>query len=150
MQVFIIGTPYETAVALDKRRLNKQIIELGQIIDAINARIHTRKKVAWINHPVTKMYQDHVEWLYNYGEVLDLVRLGHTWDNSYLLQNTNSEAMLKKPYFHCQEFFDQMKRRLYTKDKQYYSQWSSLGESNINWYFVDGEWIKYENGKRIK
>ncbi len=150
MQVFIIGTPYETAVALDKRRLNKQIIELGQIIDAINARIHTRKKVAWINHPVTKMYQDHIEWLYNYGEVLDLVRLGHTWDNSYLLQNTNAEAMLKKPYFHCQEFFDQMKRRLYTKDKQYYSQWSSLGESNINWYFVDGEWIKYENGKRIK
>ena len=150
MQVFIIGTPYETAVALDKRRLNKQIIELGQIIDAINARIHTRKKVAWINHPVTKMYQDHIEWLYNYGEVLDLVRLGHTWDNSYLLQNTNTEAMLKKPYFHCQEFFDQMKRRLYTKDKQYYSQWSNLGESNINWYFVDGEWIKYENGKRIK
>lgn len=27
MQVFIIGSPYETAKVLDKKRLNKQIIE---------------------------------------------------------------------------------------------------------------------------
>lgn len=31
MQVFIIGTPLETAVALDKRRLHKQIIECKQM-----------------------------------------------------------------------------------------------------------------------
>ena len=35
MQVFIVGTPYETAEALDAKRLNKQIIENKQIMDAI-------------------------------------------------------------------------------------------------------------------
>ena len=34
MQVFIIGTPLETARVLDNKRLNKQIIECGQILDA--------------------------------------------------------------------------------------------------------------------
>ena len=46
------------------------------------------------------------------------------------------------------EYYDQMKRRLYTKDKSWYSQWAHLGESVENWYFVDGEWRKYVNGKR--
>ena len=43
-----------------------------------------------------------------------------------------------------------MKRRLYTKDKNYYNQWSELGESNINYYFVDNQWLLYENGKLIQ
>lgn len=33
MQIFIIGTPFETAKALDRKRLNKQIIECQQILD---------------------------------------------------------------------------------------------------------------------
>lgn len=36
MQVFIIGTPFETAKSLDKKRLNKQIIECKQILKAID------------------------------------------------------------------------------------------------------------------
>lgn len=36
MQVFIIGSPLSTARALDKRRLNKQIIECEQILSALN------------------------------------------------------------------------------------------------------------------
>lgn len=43
-----------------------------------------------------------------------------------------------------------MKRRLYTKDNNHYKQWADLGESEENWYFVDGEWVKYRNGKKIK
>ena len=35
MQVFIIGTPLETAMALDAKRLNKQTIEARQILKAI-------------------------------------------------------------------------------------------------------------------
>ena len=152
MQIFIIGNPYETALTLDKRRLNKQVIETGQIIDAICYRIHGRKGGAWRNHPVVIMYQDHLEWLTRYGEILDLVRLGHKIEDgdgvSNLLRSTIEEAEKLKPHFHTQEFFHQMKRRLYTKDNQHYSQWASLGESEENWYFVDGGWIKYKNGKR--
>ena len=46
MQIFIIGSPFETAQALDKRRLNKQIIECRQIMKAING-----ESEAWANHP---------------------------------------------------------------------------------------------------
>ena len=35
MQVFIVGTVYETAEALDSRRLNKQILEADWIIRAV-------------------------------------------------------------------------------------------------------------------
>ena len=53
------------------------------------------------------------------------------------------------PEFHTQEYFDQMKRRLYTKDNEYYKQWESLGETDINWYYVDGVWKLYRDGKLI-
>ena len=59
------------------------------------------------------------------------------------------EANKFKPYWHSQEYFDNMKRRLYTKDKEHYKQFEFLGESNQNYYFVDGKWRIYENGKRI-
>lgn len=36
MQVFIIGSPLETAMALDGARLRKQIIETQQILNALN------------------------------------------------------------------------------------------------------------------
>lgn len=36
MQIFLIGNVLETAKCLDSRRLNKQIIEVKQIISASN------------------------------------------------------------------------------------------------------------------
>jgi hypothetical protein len=55
------------------------------------------------------------------------------------------------PSFHTQEYFDQMKRRLYTKDPVHYEQWAHLGTSEDNWYWSQREnkFIKYRNGKRI-
>ena len=35
MQVFIIGSVYNTAKALDPKRLNKQILECSQLLSAI-------------------------------------------------------------------------------------------------------------------
>lgn len=36
MQVFIVGSPLETAMALSKRHLNNQINEAKIILDALN------------------------------------------------------------------------------------------------------------------
>ena len=61
MQVFIPHlTPYDCALAMlkDMRRMNKQIIECRQILQAIDG---TSK--AWANHPITKMYKDYRGWL---------------------------------------------------------------------------------------
>lgn len=142
MQVFIIGTPLETAKAMagDTRRYNKQIIEVGQILDALNG------KTAWSNHPCVLQYREHQQWLYEYLQCLKEFALGRV----YTPQEYSKFADKYRPSFHTQEYYDQMKRRLYTKDPEHYKQWAHLGESQENWYFVDGSWRKYVNSKRVE
>jgi hypothetical protein len=140
MQVFIVGTPLETAKALDARRLQKQIVECLQILDALNG------AKAWSNHPCILQYKGHERWLLNYMYCLT----GYIQCDILFALNSNHNCQEITPNFHTQEYFDQMKRRLYTKDNEHYKQWAYLGESDVNWYFVDGEWRKYINGKRIE
>lgn len=142
MNVFIIGTPLETAKALDKRRLNKQIIECHQILDALDG------KKAWSNHPCVLQYKCYSFWLYNYMVCLERFRDGDI--SCAVAINDVCCLSLVKPPFHTEEYFTQIKRRLYTKNNLFYKQWAYLGESQQNWYFVDGEWRVYENGKRLK
>ena len=148
MNVFIIGTALETAEALDKRRLNKQIIECRQILNALNG------NKAWSNHPCVLQYKGHKEWLELYTYCLeDYFTSKHYSDSSdmlYIAKEWSERAFEYKPKFHTEEYFNQMKRRLYTKDKLFYKQWAYLGESEDNWYFVDGAWRVYNNGKRLK
>lgn len=140
MNVFIIGTPLETAKILDKRRLNKQIIECKQILKAIAG-----DTKAWANHPATKMYKDHQEWLKLYMHCLNAYRLNNISAAKYLSNYVDT----MRPQFHTKEYFDQMKRRLYTKDPIHYAEFADLGTSEVNWYFVDGKWRHYINGKLI-
>lgn len=140
MQVFIIGSIYDTIEILDKKRFNKQIIECKQILKAING------EKAWKNHPVTKEYEKYVNWLSLYLGTFELYNIGDK-DKAKILSDKADKI---KPPFHTIDFFNQMKRRLYTKDNIFYSQWSFLGESEINWYYVDNQWKFYKNGKLIK
>ena len=140
MQVFIIGTPLETARALSKRHLNNQINEAKIILDALNG------AKAWSNHPAVLQYRGYEMWLRHYMRCLEC----YVRSNMMLSAFISNESDKIRPEWHTQEYFDQMKRRLYTKDPGYYKQWAYLGESVENWYFVDGEWRKYVNGKRVK
>ena len=156
MQVFIVGSPLETAKVLDKRRLNKQIIECQQILDALNG------KKAWSNHPCTLQYRGYEKWLIPYLSCLEnyyyykfgkVEFLGSLSKNQLALKSAikwSELADLCIPPFHTKEYLDQMKKRLYSKDNNHYKQWAYLGESNQNFYYVDGEWRVYENGKRLK
>jgi hypothetical protein len=140
MQVFTVGTPLETAKALDGRRLQKQIVECQQILAALNG------AKAWSNHPCVLQYKGHERWLLNYMYCL----IGYIQGDILFALNSNYNCQKLTPNFHTQAYFNQMKRRLYTKNKEYYSQWEEFGVSDVNWYFVDGEWRKYINGKRIE
>ena len=140
MQVFIVGSPLETAMALDGARLRKQIIEVRQILDALNG------AKAWSNHPCVLQYRGREEWLRAYKECLEWYVRG---DEGKALWASNL-ADYWRPMFHTQEYLDHMKRRLYSKNKEHYKQWAHLGESDCNWYFVDGSWRKYVNGKRVE
>jgi len=150
MQVFIVGTPFDTAIDLDNRRLNKQIQEIKVILDALNG------AKAWSNHPCVLQYRGHQEWLMSYKECLVACRNGKSYESPdggfYDMRDASRFCEAVRPPFHTQEYFDQMKRRLYTKDKNHYKQWAYLGESDVNWYWSHEkqEFIKYRNGKRIE
>lgn len=140
MQVFIVGSPLETAMALDGARLRKQILEVGQILDALNG------AKAWSNHPCVLQYRGHEKWLEHYSSCLTLYK-----HNASIHAGVCSDlARMCTPDWHTQEYYDQMKRRLYTKDSEHYKQWADLGKSKENWYFVDNQWRKYINGKRYE
>ena len=142
MNVFIVGSPLETAKALDAKRLNKQIIETKQILDALFG-----ESEAWNRHPATLQYDEFKQWLLVYRDCLLEYRRGD-WKDAHKYSQLADSI---RPPFHTEEFFNQMKRRLYTKDNNHYAQWAHLGESDCNWYWSPREQkiIKYVNGKRI-
>ena len=141
MNVFVVGTPFETAKALDSRRLNKQIIECRQILKAISG-----ESKAWANHPATLQYKNHVVWLTYYTKCLEEFKGGFIQKAEYW----NNVAKNFTPDWHCEDYLNQMKRRLYTKDSNFYSQWKDLGTSEVNWYFINNTWKYYKNGKVVE
>ena len=153
MQVFVpYRTPIKCAMSLDMRRLNKQIIECRQILAAIRGEVS-----AWRNHPCVKMYAGHTDWLEDYTLCLEAVYINrHVKTEDIAAEDALEEAELWSrmaesltPDFLTEEFCIQHRRRLYTKDNDTYERFAKYGESEENWYFVDGELWKYVNGKRI-
>lgn len=142
MQVFIIGSPFDTAMVLDQKRLNRQIQETEVILAALNG------AKAWSHHPVVLQYIGYEKWLRGYLIVLDCYARG----NTRLAAFFDVETERVRPHWHTDEYFNQMKRRLFTKNPKHYKQWADLGFSDENWYWSQDEnkFIKYINGKRIE
>ena len=142
MQVFTpYSRPFACADCLDPRRLNKQIIECKQILAAIRG-----ESQAWKNHPVVKQYADYTDYLELYMLCLQHYKAG----NYVIAISYSDKAMIFKPNFLTDEFCDQHKRRLYTKNNNFYAYFYKYGESQENWYYVDGKLLKYINGKKNK
>lgn len=143
MQVFVVGSPLETAMALDKARLRKQIIECHQILAAI----HGEGK-GWFHHPVVLMYSEpnSVRWLQMYADILEGYLEGYTG-----LPEADNEAKQITPAFHTPTFVENMKRRLYTKNPEHYKQWAEYGTSEENWYWspTQQKWLVYRDGKLL-
>lgn len=150
MQIFVpYQEPIKCAEALwaDQKRYNKQIVECGQILKAIDG-----ETKAWANHPCTKMYKEYWTWLEYYMLCFMYYRDYKKGFNEGLDISLKHSAYANtiRPPFLTDEFCDQHKRRLYTKAPALYPQFEKFGTSEENWYFVDGELLKYVNGKRVK
>lgn len=155
MQVFTpYKSPLDCAKALwnDQRRYNKSIIECKQILDAI---YYVGK--GWLNHPVVKMYRPYHKWLKFYMRCFEEYRKSMKSDNctdkdGFMLEAEfySRKADESRPPFMTDELCDQHKRRLYTKSSELYPQFAEYGKSEANYYFVNGELLKYKDGKRIK
>ena len=141
MQVFIVGSAYETAKALDTRRLNRQISEAKTILAALKG------AKAWNHHPCVLQYKGHERWLNNYLSCLMRYQAGKIAGAKV----SSLWCKLCTPPFHTEEFLENMKKRLYTKAPHLYSQWSYLGTSDENWYWspIEKQFIRYRNGVRL-
>ena len=144
MQVFVVGSPLETAMALSRKHLRNQINEAHVILAAI----HGEGK-GWHHHPVVLMYSEpnSVRWLQMYADILEGYLAGYTG-----LERADREAKAITPVFHTEKFLTQMKRRLYTKSPEHYKQWAEYGESDCNWYWspTQQKWLVYREGKLIE
>lgn len=141
MQVFVCyPEPIRVAECLDRLRLTKQVIEARQILNSIDG-----LSKSWKNHPVCLMYREHREWLYNYMCCMDCYLKG-LYDYAKYWSDKADEII---PSFITDEMVTQHKRRLYTKNPDHYKQFAEYGKSDENWYCIDGEIVKYINGKRL-
>ena len=137
MQIFLpYSSPLETAKVLDSRRLNKQISECNLILSAAE-----NPKSLVRNHPIYKMYHDHLEFVANYMSCLSAVKNKHYIQAEYY----SKQCLILMPDFldDADWYFDNFKKRLYTKDPEFYSIFKSYGTSVHNYYFVNEEWLKY-------
>jgi len=123
-----------TAKVLDPRRLNKQVLECDWILHAgPDSRVR--------NHPIYKMYKDNLEFVEYYRKCMSSFRSKWYGDaNAY-----SDKALSILPDFlrNADWYFDNFKKRLYTKDPEFYKQFESYGTSEHNYYYVNGEWLEY-------
>ena len=155
MQVFCpFSSPLETAKCLDPKRLNRQIQEAKVILNAISRQNFGTGK-GLFNHPIVKMYGNNFYYIWlerYYSCLLEYQKYIKTKDIFHLHCSEDFSIICDKckPLFLTEEFCIQHRRRLYTKDKEYYKQFAEYGESEENWYCIGGEIVKYINGKRIE
>lgn len=121
MQIFVIGDLYTTAIFIRNNYglefLKIQLNFVCTIIDEVNRRINTRKKLLFNSE--VDLYINHLRWLYFYSEVLELIHFGHGYDK--MAKEISNEAEECKPNFHTEKYYLEMKRKLndyYEKNKQ--------------------------------
>lgn len=144
MQVFICEkSPIKVcnAMKLDRRRMNKQVIEAEQIIKSIDG-----LSQSWKNHPIYLMYREHRKWLHYYKCCMKYYLKGLYYCAKYWSDKADEIT----PPFISDEMVIQHRKRLYTKSPELYPQFAKYGKSEENWCVIDGQIVKYINGKRIK
>jgi hypothetical protein len=140
MEILILGTPFETAKALDNLRLQKQIIECQQILKVID-----RDEV---KDPCMLQYKEYEEWLNFYLDCLvyyhfALYEENWTKQDSLMIKSRLCSKFAMEPPFHTQEYFNQMGYKLYLEDKEHYKYWAEFRYSSK-------ELSSYEMFQKIK
>ena len=125
VNTFILSNSPRTCVTLlDYRRLGKQRVEAKQIIDTIE-----NKTDGWKNHPVSKMWKDHVIGLKYYFNccVDEWVNRGYKntmikYDLSdYLLPDGSYDELKLLPWFYYnKQIQESFKASLYRKEPDFY------------------------------
>lgn len=116
MQTFLPSSNYlQSAMWLDDLRLNKQITETLQIVNALG-----KTSGGWVNHPAVKMWRGYESSLYLYGSVMHAVWLNrgkneHKSGVELMRLCHESGSLLCPPWNGNQEFHSSHRARLLHK-----------------------------------
>ncbi len=139
MNVFIpYPDTFETAKCLDSKRLQKQILEVTQMVSAIEG-----LSKAYRLHPCTLMYENYVQWLEWYRDTL------WVYKNACGLYPSNEPE--RPPFIGDENLHRAHRARLYQKNPIHYAEFESdKNYTDKNWYIVDGYLLKYKDGKLVE
>jgi hypothetical protein len=131
---------YETAEALDYRRLGKQRVETKQIINALNG-----NSVGWVNHPATKMWRGYDGAIAKYGLIMCKVwqERGYQDNLSDFFRQAFIDAKNKKEYPHWlgdESLHISHQSNLIRKDSDFYRpKFGLLVPDDLPYVWLDGK-----------
>ena len=126
---------YESAKALDYRRLGKQRVEAMQLVNSTNKLLQDpNAKVGWANHPARTMWTGYMDALKHYHNVVVEEWISRGFKNTMKLYELPSSIVL--PHWLGDERIHASHRaNLIRKDPAHYSQfnWSESPDMPYYW-----------------
>jgi hypothetical protein len=145
MQTFLPFESFEeSAAVLDRQRLGKQRVEVLQILQALDKyKNKSIEKVAWINHPATKMWNGYEQSLIDYGIVIC-----EDWTSRGYKDTCLSKINSMRPFFEnntqipwwlgSEDLHRSHRAMLYSKNNEFYQEFeSSFEETQEYWWPSD-------------
>jgi len=128
MQTFV---PYPdvdlSAMALDSKRLNKQLLEGRQVYKILAT---NQRSGAWVNHPAVKMWRNYDTGLYHYLTAIrdECDRRGISWQKNWdaiqTMHDNNwhrGDKAVMPAWWNDDRVHASHRHNLYVKDSEYYS-----------------------------
>lgn len=129
MQTFVpFADLHESAVVLDNKRLNKQLLEGRQIYSILS---ENRTTGGWVNHPAVKMWRNYDNALFAYLEniMLECVFRGisteKNWSAITKMHDDNWDRgsnIVMPPWWGDERVHQSHRNNLYNKDPEFYAE----------------------------
>jgi hypothetical protein len=129
MQTFVpYADMHESAVVLDNKRLNKQLLEGRQIYNILSS---GRTKGGWVNHPAVKMWRNYDNALYAYLENMMLecefrgIATEKNWSAITKMHSDNWDRgsnIVMPPWWNDERVHQSHRNNLYNKDPEFYAE----------------------------
>lgn len=131
MQTFVPFASFvKSASSLDKKRLNKQLLEGRQIYNILSS---GKRKGAWVNHPAVLMWRNRENALHSYLKAIKIecdsrgISTTKNWDAITQMHESNWDRggkILMPEWWGDERVHQSHRNNLYIKDPDHYSQFS--------------------------
>lgn len=127
MQTFVPFTDHsKSALVLDSKRLNKQLLEGRQIYSILSS---GRRTGGWVNHPAVKMWRTYDNALFEYLEAMKDecvargIQVQNNWSAILDMHDKNwhrGSHVVMPPWWGDDRVHDSHRFNLYRKDPEFY------------------------------